>query len=93
MDYEQRLKKIKEILKKNDIKKAYIFGSFARKEKDYKDIDIAIEPPKKGRFSLIDMERLGEELEKGTKKKIDIMTIRSISPYFKRYIKKDLVAI
>ena len=92
MDRAQRIAKIKQILKKHKIKKAYFFGSFARKEKNYKDIDIAILPPCRG-FSLLDLIGIEQEMEYKTGKSIDLMTIKSISPYFKPYIKKDMVPV
>jgi predicted nucleotidyltransferase len=47
------IKTIKDTLLRQGIQKAYIFGSFARKERKYHDIDIAIEPPEG--FSLLDL--------------------------------------
>ncbi|PIT84549.1 hypothetical protein COU37_02605 [Candidatus Micrarchaeota archaeon CG10_big_fil_rev_8_21_14_0_10_45_29] len=91
MDRKERIEKIKQILKKHKIKKAYFFGSFARKEKNYKDIDIAIRPPKN--FSIIDMAGVQIELEEAVSKKIDLVSLRAIRPAFKPYIKKDLAAI
>lgn len=84
--------KIGRTLRANGVRKAYLFGSFARNEKKYHDIDIAIELPK-GSFSLLDLIGLEQELSKKVSKKVDLMTLRSISPYVKPYIKKDLVAV
>jgi len=92
MKREERIAKIKQILKKHKIKKAYFFGSFARKEKRYKDIDIAIRPPSRA-FSLLDLVGIEQEMEEKIGKDVDLMTIKSISPYFKPYIKKDMVPI
>jgi predicted nucleotidyltransferase len=47
MERERIISEISRVLKENGIRKAYLFGSFARKEKDYKDIDVAIDIPKK----------------------------------------------
>jgi predicted nucleotidyltransferase len=46
MNRENLVRTIKDILQSSGIKKAYLFGSFARNEKKYHDIDIAIKPPK-----------------------------------------------
>ena len=92
MKREERIEKIKQILKKHNIKKAYFFGSFARKEKNYKDIDIAIVPPR-GKFSLLDLVGLEQEMEETVKRPVDLMTLRSIRPAFRPYIKKDLQVI
>lgn len=85
------VKIIKKTLQENGIKKAYLFGSFARKDKTYHDIDIAIKSPKG--FSLLDLARLENALEAKTKKKIDLGTIESIHPLVKEHIKRDLAAL
>jgi len=92
MKREERIEKIKEILKKHKIKKAYFFGSFARKEKNYKDIDIAIELPKTP-LSLFDISGIEIEIEEKTGKKADISVLKSIKPRIRKYVEKDLVAV
>jgi len=82
---------IKEVLQSAGIKKAYLFGSFARNEKMYHDIDIAIKPPRD--FSLLDLAHLENVLEDKTKEKIDLGTIDSIHPLVKKYVKKDFIAL
>lgn len=92
MKRQQIIEKIKAILLEHGIPKAYLFGSFARNEKKYNDIDIAIEPPK-GKFSLFDLMEVEDEIKKEVHAKIEIVTIRSISPLLEQYIKKDLVLL
>ncbi len=80
------------ILKKNDIVKAGIFGSFARG--DYKrnsDIDILVKF--NGRKSYFDLAALEMQLEKNIGKKIDLVTYDSINPLLKKSIFKDEVRI
>ncbi|OGP64104.1 MAG: hypothetical protein A3K22_02310 [Deltaproteobacteria bacterium RBG_16_42_7] len=91
MNREKLVSTIKEILQSAGVKKAYLFGSFARDEKKYHDIDIAIKPPKE--FSLLDLAHLENVLEGKTKKKIDLGTIDSIHPLVKQYARKDFVAL
>jgi len=91
MNRERLISTIKEILQNSGIKKAYLFGSFARNEKKYHDIDIAIKTPND--FSLLDLAHLENILEDKTKKKIDLGTIDSIHPLVRRYVKKDLIAL
>jgi len=83
--------KIKEVLIKNKIKKAGIFGSYARG--DYKknsDIDILIEPPEGMGFGFAGLEiQLSDKL----KKKIDLVTYKGISPYLKDKILNEEVRI
>lgn len=72
-------KMIVPILKKNQVIKAGIFGSFARGEqKKSSDVDILIEVKKK--FSLLDLVGLEMELKKVLKKKVDLLTYNSINP-------------
>jgi len=91
MNREKIVETIIDILKSSGIKKAYLFGSFARNEKKYHDIDIAIKPPKD--FSLLDLAHLENILEDRTNKKVDLGTIDSINPLVKKYAKKDLIPL
>ncbi|MEK6873361.1 MAG: nucleotidyltransferase family protein [Nanoarchaeota archaeon] len=83
--------KIKKILKKNKIKKAGIFGSYANGEqrKD-SDIDILVEPPKGIGFGFIGIQF---ELEKKLGRKVDLVTYKYLSPYLKDKILKSEVRI
>jgi len=92
MDREKTIGKIRAVLQRNGVKKAYLFGSFARGGRKFNDIDVAIVPPK-GKFSLLDLIGLEQEISRCVRRKIDLLTLRSISPYMMPYIKKDLVAI
>ena len=75
--------KIAPVLKKHGIKKAGLFGSVARGEEGPKsDIDILIQPHKK--MSLFDIFDVQEELEKLTKKNIDLVTYGSLQPMLKK---------
>jgi predicted nucleotidyltransferase len=90
MKREEIIKTIKEIISKNKIKKAYLFGSFARNER-YNDIDIAILPPKK--FTLFDFSRIANALEERLGIHVDLISTRSIHPKLKNIIEKEMVAL
>ncbi len=82
--------KIVEILKKNGVKKAGIFGSYARGEqKKDSDIDILVEFDR----SLIALAGLELELEKILRKKVDILTYRGINYLLKKRILNEEVRI
>ena len=82
--------KIKKVLKKFKVKKAGIFGSFARGEESAdSDIDILIEV--KG--SLMDVVKIEMSLEKEVKRKIDLLTYGGISPLLKDRILKEEIRI
>ena len=84
--------KIIRILKKNKIKKAGIFGSYARGEqKKNSDVDILVEPPKN--ISLLDISGLKIELEDKLNKKVDIVSYNYIHPKLKEKILKSEVRI
>ncbi len=90
------IRKIKKIivpiLKRNDVVKAGIFGSYARGEaKKRSDIDILIKF--KGRKSLFDLAGVEIELEKKLGKKADVLTYKSIHPLLKKQILSEEVKI
>ena len=91
MRREQIIRAIQTTLKKHGVKEAYLFGSFARGEKKYRDIDIAIRPPE--RTSLLDLAHMENVLEEQTHKKIDLGTIDSIHPLVRRHVNADRVAL
>lgn len=71
-------KKIIPILKRHAVKKASIFGSFARGEaKARSDVDLLIEY-KTDNKSLFDLVNLKAELEEILGRKVDIVTYNSI---------------
>jgi len=82
---------IKKILKKNKIKKAGIFGSYARgKPKKDSDIDILVELPQGMGFGFVKIET---ELEKKLGKKVDLVSYNGISPYLKDRILSQEIRI
>lgn len=86
-------KKIKPILKRNDVKKAAIFGSFARgEEKKNSDIDILIRY-KNDDKSLLDFVGLKLELEEKLGKKVDLAEYSMIRPRIKGRILKEQIHI
>ncbi len=85
--------KIVKVLKENNVARAGIFGSYARGEaNEESDVDILIEVKGK-KFSLIDLIGLEMKLKRITKKKIDLLTYKSLSPYLKESILKEEVKI
>ena len=85
-------RKIRPILKRNGVAKAGLFGSYARGEaKKRSDVDILIQF--RGRKSLLDLVGLQQELEEKLKKKVDVLTYKSIHPLLKERILKEEVKI
>ena len=93
-EIEKMKPKIIEVLKKNGVKKAGIFGSYARGEqKKDSDIDILIEVKRGVKFSLLDLIGLELELKKRLRKKVDLLTYNGIRPYLKDRILSEEVRI
>lgn len=85
------VKKIIVILKKYGVKKAGIFGSYARKEQTKSsDIDIIIDPPKGMGLKFVTLAR---ELEEEIGKKVDLVSYNGIHPMLKQHILKEEVPI
>jgi predicted nucleotidyltransferase len=79
-------KVIMPILQSYGVKKAAIFGSFARDEQtDQSDVDILIEPPDSMGLSFV---RLKRDLEEKLNKKVDLVTYRTIHPLLRQDILK-----
>lgn len=96
MKQKASLKKIEKIilpiLKRNTVAKAGIFGSFARGDSTAKsDLDLII--TFKGKKSLLDLIHLQIELEEVLKKKVDVLTYKSIHPLLKEKILNEEVKI
>ena len=91
-ELEKIKQKIIEILKKNKIKKAGIFGSYARDEqKNDSDIDVLIQPTKE--MSLLDLSGLKTELEEALNRKVDLVSYNYIHPYLKKKILNNEIRI
>ena len=84
--------KILPILKKNDVVRASIFGSFARgEEKRGSDVDMLVELDKK--HSLLDLIGIKYELEDVLKRKVDLLTYGGVNPRLEKYIYKNEIKI
>jgi predicted nucleotidyltransferase len=71
-------RKVLPVLKRHSVKKAAIFGSFARGEaKARSDVDILIEYKSKAK-SLFDLVDLKSDLEDTLDRKVDVITYNSI---------------
>jgi len=82
--------KIREILKKNGIVRAGVFGSYARGEqRKNSDIDILVEFDD----SLLKLIRLERELKNEINLKVDLLTYNGIHPLLKKRILNEEVRI
>lgn len=82
------------ILKSYGIKRAFIFGSYARGEQTLNsDIDFLIEYAPNIRKSLLKRIELKLALEDVLQRKVDIVTENSLSPHIRPYVLKDRLVI
>jgi len=85
-------REIMDILKKNGVRKAALFGSIVTGGATKKsDVDILIEFG--GNQSLLDLAGLEIELEKKLHRKVDVLTFNSIHPLLRKSILENQVRI
>lgn len=90
MNIREIKKRIVPILKKEGIKKAGIFGSYARGEQsESSDIDILVE----FNGNLFKLSGLELELERTLRKKVDLITYKGINHHLKGKIMNQEVRI
>jgi predicted nucleotidyltransferase len=81
------------VLKKHDVNKASIFGSFARNEENKKsDLDILVEFQNDNK-SLLDLISLKLELEDVSGRKVDVVEYPTIKPILRDSILKDQIFV
>ncbi len=85
-------KQLSRILKQHDVRRAEVFGSFARGDATAKsDLDILIDM--RGRKSLFDLVGLKLDLEDRFGRSVDIVTYRSVNPRLKPFIMEHRLVI
>ena len=79
------------ILRDARVKKAALFGSYARGDFDeLSDVDILIEPPQDMGLNFITLKL---NLENSLHKKVDLVSYRGISKYLKPYILANQISL
>ena len=85
--------KIKPILKRHDVKRAAVFGSYAKGQENKKsDVDILIEYTNDDK-TLLDFVGLKLELEEKLRKKVDLVEYSAIKPGLKEKILVEQLSI
>ena len=86
--------KMSQVLKKNDIIYAGIFGSYAKNTQNTEsDIDLLIEFDPTKKKTLFDMVDIQYELQDLFDKKVDLVTKNSLNKYIKNEILNSVKAI
>ena len=92
-DLDEIINKIIPVLKKHGIKKAGLFGSYARGDfNQNSDIDLLVEINKHG-FSLLDFIGIKLNIEDETGKKVDLVEYKTIKPLIKNEILKNEIRL
>jgi len=82
---EEIKKTLIEVLRKHGVKKAALFGSIVRGEiTEESDIDLLIEF--EGRKSLLDLAGLKLDLQEILRRRVDVLTYKSLHPLLKERI-------
>lgn len=85
---------IAKICEENDIVFMALFGSFVRgDQKKRSDIDILIRFDEAKEKSLLDLIHAERELKKLFKRKVDLLTVGSISPYMREEVLNSMKVI
>lgn len=89
------IKRIKEYFRnQNKVKKAWLFGSYARDEHDIdSDIDILVRVPGKKPFTLFDLAEIKHQLETLIPHKVDVVMEGAVNPEILGRITPDLILI
>lgn len=86
---ESEIETIKDFFNNTPVLKAYLFGSYARKDAGREsDVNILVEfsePENSGNGSI----KMGRELQSKLHKKIDLVSTNEVSKYFLPFIEHD----
>lgn len=83
---------LKELCTDNDISFLGLFGSYARNEESPKsDVDLLVDYSESK--SMFDHVRIQRKLSELLNKQVDLVTRRSLHPYIKDYVMKDLQTV
>jgi predicted nucleotidyltransferase len=76
------------------VKRAWLFGSFARGDHDEKsDVDILIDVPKEQTFTLFDLAEIQDVLQEQLHRKVDLAMVGALRDAFRKNIADDLEII
>lgn len=85
---------IEKTLKRRGVVFIGLFGSYAKKNhRPDSDIDLMVEFQKGKKYSLFDLGGIKMDLEDKLKKRVDLITPRSVSPLLKKEIMETMESI
>jgi predicted nucleotidyltransferase len=93
MNIEEIRERAVPVLTKHEIRRAGVFGSFAKGTFHKKsDVDILVELPNNG-VGLLEFVSIKLELQKALGRKVDLGEFRAIRPQLKEYILNETIMI
>ncbi len=76
------------------VKRAWLFGSFARGDHDENsDVDILIDVPREQTFTLFDLAEIQEVLQERIRRKVDLAMVGALRDAFRKNIADNLVLV
>jgi uncharacterized protein len=92
MNKQETYEAVRNYFEDKPVSKVFAFGSFSRNEANLSsDIDLIIVPEHP--VGLFTLGKYIADLEEITKRKIDLATLNSITPEFKKLIQNDLTEV
>ncbi len=91
MEKKELYQNLKEFLSKKNIKRAAVFGSYARNEEtEQSDIDLLLETQG---LTMFDILRIEDELQVLCQRKIDVVEFKAVKPSIQKYVFANLVEL
>lgn len=88
------IEKLRLYFSSKPVKKAFVFGSFARNEElPESDIDLLIEIEENARMGLVKFFSMQFDLEEMFKRKVDLLADGGVSKFILPYIDQDKVLV
>jgi uncharacterized protein len=91
MTSEEIIEIIKQYFKDKPVKKVYLFGSFARGETNFNDVDVLVDFERG--ITLLDYVKYVNELQKLIGKPIDVIAEKGLSKAIAPYVVNDKMLI
>ena len=91
MEKQELYQNLKEYLLKKNIKRAAVFGSFARNEEtELSDIDLLLEAQG---LTMFDILRMEDELQTLCQRKIDVVEFKAVKPSIRKYVFSNVIEL
>lgn len=90
MTTEEMTQKIADYLRTQPVRKAWLFGSYARgEEREGSDVDILVNYDRSQRIGLMKIARMMVELEKVLDRPVDLVEEKCLLPFARQSVNQD----